>query len=243
AVVHYLTLLENRPDDLEARASLLRAKVEASRAHFRKGRAYREAGSLQRSLVELRQAVERDPTNQYAFVELQKVRDEIAAHEGDQEVVTLEDMKRRARERSQPPILDPRADTPLSLKFPASTSVQDIYRALGKAYGINVLFEPNMKDQQISIELEDVRAQDALEILMRAAGHFYKVLDPHTILVAQDNPQNRRVYEDQVIQTFFLSNAEVKEVMTMLRSLVDTKKIAANEQLNAIIVKDSADRV
>lgn len=243
AVVHYLTLLENRPDDLEARASLLRAKVEASRAHFRKGRAYREAGSLQRSLVELRQAVELDPTNQYAFVELQKVRDEIAALEGDQEVLTLEDMKRRARERSQPPILDPRADTPLSLKFPASTSVQDIYRALGKAYGINVLFEPNMKDQQISIELEDVKAQDALEILMRAAGHFYKVLDPHTILVAQDNPQNRRVYEDQVIQTFFLSNAEVKEVMTMLRSLVDTKKIAANEQLNAIIVKDSADRV
>ena len=94
AVVAYLELLDNRPDDLEARAALLRAKVEASRAHFRKGRAYREAGSLQRSLVELRQAVELDPTNQYAFVELQKVRDEIAALEGDQEVLTLEDMKR-----------------------------------------------------------------------------------------------------------------------------------------------------
>lgn len=243
AVVYYLEILSERPDDLDARASLLRAKVEASRAHFRKGRAYRDAGSLQRALVELRQAAELDPTNQYAFVELQKVRDEIAALEGDQELLTLEDMKRRARERSQPPILDPRADTPLSLKFPASTSVQDIYRALGKAYGINVLFEPNMKDQQISIELEDVKAQDALEILMRAAGHFYKVLDPQTILVAADNPQNRRIYEDQVIQTFFLSNADVKEVMTMLRSLVDTKKIAANEQLNAIIMRDTADRV
>lgn len=243
AVLHYLEIASRRPDDLDVRASLLRAKVEASRAHFKKGRAYREAGSPQRALIELRQAAELDPTNQYAIVELQKVRDEIAALEGDQAVLTLEEMKRRARERSQPPILDPRADTPISLKFPNQTSVQDIYRALGKAYGINVLFDPNLKDQQIAIELDEVTAQDALEILMRAASHFYKVLDAHTILVAADTPQNRRIYEDQVIQTFFLSNAEVKDVMTMLRSLVDTKKIAANEQLNAIIVRDSADKV
>jgi general secretion pathway protein D len=243
AVLHYLEIASRRPDDLDVRASLLRAKVEASRAHFKKGRAYREAGSPQRALIELRQAAELDPTNSYAIVELQKVRDEIAALEGDQAVLTLEEMKRRARERSQPPILDPRADTPISLKFPNQTSVQDIYRALGKAYGINVLFDPNLKDQQIAIELDEVTAQDALEILMRAASHFYKVLDAHTILVAADTPQNRRIYEDQVIQTFFLSNADVKEVMTMLRSLVDTKKIAANEQLNAIIVRDSADKV
>ena len=58
---------------------------------------------------------------------------------------------------------------------------------------------------------------------MRAAGHFYKVIDEHTILIAADTPQNRRIYEDLVIQTFFLSNAEVKDVMTMLRSLVDAQ--------------------
>ena len=78
---------------------------------------------------------------------------------------------------------------------------------------------------------------------MRAANHFYKVIDEQTIIIAADTPQNRRIYEDLVIQTFFLSNAEVKDMMTILRSLVDAKKIATNEQLNAIILRDTADKV
>ena len=119
----------------------------------------------------------------------------------------------------------------------------DIYNALGKAFGINILFDPNLRDQEISISLDDVVAQDALEILMRTAGHFYKVLDEHSILIAADTPQNRRNYEDLVIQTFFLSNAEVKDVLTMLRALVGSKNIAANDQLNAIVLRDTADRV
>ena len=68
-------------------------------------------------------------------------------------------------------------------------------------------------------------------------------MDEHTIIIAQDTPQNRRTYEDLVIQTFFLSNSEVKDMLTILRSLIDARKIAVNEQLNAIILRDTADKV
>jgi hypothetical protein len=153
-------------------------------------------------------------------------------------------MKKKSRgARPQPPQLNPRSDTPISLDFPNEVSIFDIYRALGKAFGINILFDPQLKDQNIAIELKDVNAQAALETLMRAAGHFYKVVDEHTVIIAADNPQNRRTYEDLVIQTFFLSNAEIKEMTTILRSLIDAKKIATNEQLNAIILRDTADKV
>ncbi|HVS04155.1 MAG TPA: secretin N-terminal domain-containing protein [Thermoanaerobaculia bacterium] len=244
AVLRYLELVEQDPGRIEYRAALLRAKIRASQQHFELGRRFHEAGALERALVEYRQAVELDPTNQYAFVELSKVREELTMRqEARGSLQTLDEMKREARARAQPPLLEPRSPEPISLEFPQSVAVKDIYRALGKAYGINVLFDPNLKDQEIAIELEEVTAQDALEILMRAAGHFYKVLDEHTILIAADTPQNRRAYEDLVIQTFFLSNAEVKDVMTMLRTLVDAKKIASNDRLNAIIMRDSADRV
>ncbi len=122
-------------------------------------------------------------------------------------------------------------------------SIFSIYRALGKAFGINVLFDPNLRDQEIAIDLKEVTAQASLETLMRAAGHFYKVIDEHSIIIAQDTPQNRRTYEDLVIQTFFLSNSEVKDMLTILRSLIDARKIATNEQLNAIILRDTADKV
>ena len=244
AVLFYLQLVQKQPDDLSYRSALMRARIKASQAHFEAGKKFADAQSLERALFEYRQAVELDSTNQYAATELEKVRQAIAARQRQQgELRTIEEMKKEAQERSQVPLLEPRSKQPISLEFPNAVPIKDIYRALGKAFGINVLFDPNLKDQEIAIELKDVTAQDALEILMRAAQHFYKVMDSHTILIAADTPQNRRAYENLVIQTFFLSNSDVKEVLTMLRTLVDAKKLAANERLNAIILKETIDKV
>jgi general secretion pathway protein D len=244
AVLHYMELVERHPENFSYRSGLLRAKLRASQAHFERGKRFHEAGSLERALLEYRQAVELDPTNQYAMTEMERVRQEIEVRRSqDGELRTVEEMKRAASQRLQPPLLSPRSTDPISLEFPRPVSVKDIYRALGKAFGINILFDPNLRDQEIAIELIDVTAQDALEILMRAAQHFYKTLDEHTILIAADTPQNRRIYEDLVIQTFFLSNADSKDVLTILRSLVDAKRAIGNERLNAIVMRDTADRV
>jgi general secretion pathway protein D len=245
AVLHYLEAVRHHPENIAYRAALLRAKIQASQEHFRKGKAFYEAGVLDRAMMELRQAVELDSSNQYAASELRKVVAELRAAQaggtGQRSIAELKEQVRGAR--AQPPVLNPRSDEPIDLIFPDPTSSLDIYRALGKAFGINVLFDPKIRDQDISIVLDEVTAQSALEILMRTVGHFYKVLDEHSIIIADDTPQNRRNYEDQVIQTFFLDNAEVKDVMTMVRSLIGAKHVAANEQLNAIVLRDNADTV
>jgi len=245
AVAHYMRAQEEDPANIQYRAALLRAKIEASHIHFERAKEFLEAGVLERAMLELQQAVQLDPTNQYAEAELRNVRDAIEMQRREEEYPgSIQEMKDKNKGiRPQPPMLNPRSDKPISLSFPKPVEIFQIYEALGRAFGINVLFDPNLKDQPISIELQDVNAQTALETLMRTAGHFYKVIDEHTILIAADTPQNRRIYEDLVIQTFFLSNAEVKDMMTILRSLVDAKKIATNEQLNAIILRDTADKV
>jgi general secretion pathway protein D len=244
AVLQYIKALENDPGNITYQAALLRAKTKDSQVHFERGKQFRASGVIERALVEYQQAVELDPSNQYARAELEHARDAYNAARQNRDLASIDEMKKKSRgARPQPPQLNPRSDTPISLDFPNEVSIFDIYRALGKAFGINILFDPQLKDQNIAIELKDVNAQAALETLMRAAGHFYKVVDEHTVIIAADNPQNRRTYEDLVIQTFFLSNSEIKEMTTILRSLIDAKKIATNEQLNAIILRDTADKV
>jgi general secretion pathway protein D len=244
AVLQYMEAVEQDPDNLTYRAALMRTKIRASQEHFEKGKRFRDAGVKERALVEFQQAVQLDPTNQYAQVELEGLLQEITDEQRAAAGETIDELKERTRgARPQPPVLNPRSNEPIDLDFPEPTSIKDIYRALGQAFGINVLFDPALKDQEITITLREVTAQDALEVLIRSAGHFYKVQDEHTIIIVADTPQNRRNYEDLVIQTFFLSNADIKQVMTMLRSLVDAKKIATNEQLNAIVLRDTADKV
>lgn len=245
AVELYLDLLSDDPGNLQYKAGLLRSKLQASRVHFANARKLHEAGSLEAALREYQQAVDLDPTNDYARVEMKKALEELANQRAKAEgKPTIEELKEKARNyRTEPPMLNPRSPEPISLNFPNPVDVRDIYEALGKAFGVNIVFDPQLQNQRLAIELKDVTAQDALEMVVRAAGQFYKVLDEHTILVADDTPQNRSKYEDLMIQTFFLSNADPKDVMTMLRSLLGTRNVAENDQLNAVVLRDTADKV
>jgi general secretion pathway protein D len=244
AVYYYLQALAADPDNVEYKLNLTFARQKASAQHFQRGTMLRELGRLKAARDELQMAFQLDPTNQFAEQLLERVSEEIEILGRPDGARELEEIKRAAREaKVKPPVLDPKSKDRITLNFPKPKPVQEIYQAMSKAYGFNVLFDPKLKDDRLSIELNDLTAEQSLEMVMQAAGHFYKVLDEHTIIIADDTPQNRREYEDLVIKTFFLSNADVKDVDKLLRSLIEARRLSTNEQLNAITLRDTADKV
>ncbi len=243
AVLRYMELVTADPSDLRYRAGLLRAKTQAAHAHFEQGRKLQEAGRIRDAMLEMQRAVQLDPTNQYAFTELEKIRTRIES--SDRGRKTISQLKEESRgAEPMPPVLSPRSDEPITFDFPNATFME-IYRAIGQAFGFNIVFDPRLRDAPLAspIELREVTALEGLEILMQSLGHFYKVLDEQTIMILQNTPANRQAYEDRIIQTFYLSNSDVKDVMTILRSLLATRFIAANERLNAIVMLDSVEKV
>ena len=244
AVYHYLQALAEDPENVEYKMQLAFARQKAAKKHFDNGIMLRKLGRLLSARDELQMAVQLDPSNQYAEQVLEEVLEEMEILSGPGGERDLERMKAEAREaKVKPPVLDPTSREPITLNFPRPKPIKEIYNAIGKAYGFNVLFDPKLKDDRLAIELRDLTAEQALEMVMQGAGHFYKVLDEHSIIIADDTPQNRREYEDLVIKTFFLSNADVKEIDKLLRSLIEARRLSTNEQLNAITLRDTADKV
>ncbi|HYI12973.1 MAG TPA: secretin N-terminal domain-containing protein [Thermoanaerobaculia bacterium] len=257
AVAEYEKALEIDTDNTQFRVSLDRARREASRAHFEKGKSYFTAAAgakgsdyfrlLQLAAQEFQLTVKLDSTNQYAAVELVKAVEAMNTYQrAAAEQVSIDDIKKRAQanmSKAQPPQLNPASNEPISLTFSRDTPVKDIYRALGNAFGINVLFDQAVKDDRITIELRDVTAQAALERVMQAANHFYKVLDEKTIIVIPDNPQARRDYEDLVIRTFYLSNGDAEQVTNVVRTMIEARNVFPLKALNAITIRDTADKV
>lgn len=244
AVYYLLEALAADPGNIKLKMDLQRARTRAAEEHFRRGMGFKEAGELARARTELELAVQLDPTHQYAEAELAKVRKDLAILAQEGGAAKLEQAKKAAREmKVKPPILTPETAEPMTLAFPNPVNVKDIYNAIGKAFGFNVLFDPRLKDTKLAIELKNVTARQALDNVVQAAQHFYKVLDEKTIIVVEDTPQNRRDYEDLVVKTFFLSNADVKDVNNMIRTLIDARRVATNEQLNALVIRDTADKV
>ena len=73
--------------------------------------------------------------------------------------------------------------------------------------------------------------------------NFYKVTAPRTITIVPDTPAKRREYEDEVVRTFYLSNAELKDTIDLLRIVVDLRRLAGVPGTNAITIKDTPERL
>lgn len=245
AVMAYEKANELDPVNMKYQTALFRSKMQAAQTHLSRGRLHRSAGQLDLAKVELEQSVALDPTNDVALQELKRVEQEIEERRAEAAGGTpTEKAKARARGRSAaPPMLHPASDEPISVSFPPDSPIKKIYQALCAASGINVIFDPQLKDDKFTIDLRNLTFQKALETAMRQAGHFYKVIDERTILIAQDTQQNRKEYEDQVVRTFFLSNGDVKDVSQMVRGLLDLRRMGTIPQLNAIVIRDTADKV
>ena len=244
AVLHYHEALGLDPGNDRYRAAMVRAHLKASAVHFERGKRYAEAGSLELAIAEFEQTVFLDAENQYAKVELEKVRTKL-----DRLRMTpseLELLKAAAAKKSlAPPKLSPSSSLPIVLKF-KDQEEQKIYDAISKISGINFLYDDKL-DQDLkskkSVDLSGVTFERAMDILMLQFKHFYKVIDESTLYIAQDNRAKRTELEDKVIKTFYLSNGDTKQVNTLLRSLLEVRKIAENAQLNSISIKDSPDVV
>lgn len=245
AVLKYSSALDSDAQNTRYQIALKRARIKASQFHFEKGKLYRSSGRPELAVVELEQAAVLDTTNQYAESELRKAREEAARLAAERSGETrMEAAKRRTRGvRARSPMLEPASDKPINLNFPSSKPIKQIYQALAAGAGINVIFDPQLKDDNVSIVLTNMEFRRALETLMRQENHFYKVIDEKTILIAADTPQNRKTYEDLVIRTFFLSNADATEVSNALRNLLLTQRIYPNKAENSITIRDTADKV
>jgi general secretion pathway protein D len=242
AVLSYSKAVALKPGQTRYTVALARAKLKASTEHFEKGRRYFESGQLDLAIAEFQQTLLLNPSNQHADNELQRATREKRRREaGPSEI---EQLKERAKRRDLgPPLLDAKTNIPILLNF-KEVELTKIFEAIGKASGINFIFDDKVElKRPMTIDLGNVTLEKALDILMLQTKNFYKVLDEYTLLVAPDTRQKRQEYEDQVIRTFFLSNGDTKTIVTLLRSLLQSRQIAENPELNSVTIKDTPPKV
>src|SRR5262249_16572870 len=166
-----------------------------------------------------------------------------AQKERGAKAASLADLKERARERALPGLLlGPAAREPLGLVFHGA-SLRDAYQALGKAVGVNFVFDPQLQDAPINLDLRDVPFDQALNALASAGRTFHRVVDSQVVSVIPDTPAKRREYEQQVVKTLFLSNADLKETIDLLRVVLGARRVAPLPGANALTINDTPDKV
>src|SRR5688572_6171247 len=229
AVEYYRQAVQDDPDRAEYKIALERATFAASAGHADRARRAEAEGRLDEALREYRRASELDGTNRQVAAkasELERfIRDRIEASRPRPQIEIL---REQARKVSPEPLLSP--TTPLGPVRFVNANARDVLNFIGESTGINVIFDSAFKDGPISIDVEGVTLEEALQQIMVTNQMFYKVLNPRTILVAQDTTAKRTQFEDQVVRTFFLSHADATEMQTLLTGIIRIAGMAIQPQ-------------
>jgi general secretion pathway protein D len=244
AIVEYTKVLRDNPDNREARQALELAKLRSSLDHFSRGRRFEAAGRLDEALVELQLASELNPANGEIDELLQRVRNQLRAKVAGRDGKTeLETLVERSRE-----LMPLGLELPADIRMPSTlvfrdASSRDIFAALGKIAEITVVFDPQFRAQPLSIDLRNATLGDALQAVSSATRSFYRVTAQRTVTIVPDTAAKRQEYEEEIVRPFFLSNADLKETVDLLRIVIDARRLAPVTATNAILIKDTPERV
>lgn len=242
AVLQYSKARALEPGNERYDIALTRAKLKASAQHFEKAKRYGKSAQWDLAASEYQQTLLLFPGNQHAADELDKAM--IMIRRRDEQPSEMERLKERAQKDAlAPPKLSAKSNIPIQVQF-RDRPVGQIFDVIGKASQINFIYDEKTDlNKPLTIEIGSVTLERALDVLMLQTKNFYKIIDEHTLLIAPDNRQKRQELEDQVIRTFYLSSADTKQVVAVIRTLLNSRQVAENDPLNSISIKDTPDKV
>jgi general secretion pathway protein D len=240
AVLEYSRAVKRDPENLTYQKSLERARLRAAETHAHAARVLISRGMFKEGLDEFRLALDLAPGSETLVEEMRQAE---AQRSAGHPMPSVAEIKDRARETGLPGLaLGPAAREPLGLSF-RDASLREVYQALGRVAGVNFVFDPQFEDRNVALDLRDVPFEQALNAVATVGRTFHRVADSRVINVVPDTPAKRREYEQQMVKTFFLSNADLKETIDLLRIVLGARRVAPVPGANALTIADAADKV
>jgi type II secretory pathway component GspD/PulD (secretin) len=220
--------------------------LAASRLHVDRARQYEQMDQLEAALGEYKLAAEYDPTNRMVTSKVadldRTIRERV---EASRPKPAIQIARERARAATTPaPLLN--LNTPLRLIRYNNASLREILGAIAATTGINITYDRQYQDRQYTVQLDGETLEQALNQILSVNQLSYKVLSERSILVFDDNAQKHGQYDDQVIQTFYLSNADATELAQLLSQafrppgIAVQPAIAPNKTANSITIRATA---
>jgi general secretion pathway protein D len=244
---NYQKAYNKAPKDLRYRAALYRVRSTAASVHVTKGQKMLDAGNEQGALAEFLHASEIDPSNEAAQQDIARVRQKHGevTPTNETSIPQVEGKQEALDSMSAPAVLRPVSDEPLTLHMQEDAKV--VYQAVGKAAGINVLFDPEFASKRIQVDLNSVSLLDALRIVGTISNTFWRPVTENTIFVAANTRARHTELDEQAVQTFYLSNAwqqnDLTDVQTAIRNVLPSAKVYAVASQNAIVMRATPDEL
>lgn len=156
-------------------------------------------------------------------------------------------LRRQVDAGSQDPLMTPalrgKFQQPVSLEF-RDASLKQVLEALSNYGGLNFVLDKDVPSTlTVTTVLRNVSLAEALDLVLTTNQLRQRVLNETTLLIYPDTAAKQSEHQNLVVRTFFLTNADAKQVMGMLTGILKAKNVFADEKLNLVIMRDTPEMV
>ncbi|MCD2518910.1 general secretion pathway protein GspD [Massilia sp. G4R7] len=132
---------------------------------------------------------------------------------------------------------------PISLEF-RDAPLKQIFEIISRHSGLNFIFDKDVKlEARSSIFLKNSTVEAAVYYLLMSNQLERQVMDGNTILIYPNVPAKLREYQEMTVKTFFLANADAKNIANTFKTILKSRDVVVDEKLNLVILRDSPEAI
>lgn len=151
--------------------------------------------------------------------------------------------EKTALRKALAPTLSAAFKKPITLEF-RDASLRAIFEVIARATQINFIFDRDVRpDLKSTIFVKNTTIEDAINLLLVTNQLEKRVLNENTVLIYPNTPAKAKDYQEQVVHAFYLANADVKQTLNMIKTMVKTRDVFIDEKLNLLVMKDTPDAI
>jgi general secretion pathway protein D len=220
AMEQFKRALTIEPSNLDHQSGLLEAlRLKDARGQHREADRLAQLGRTEEAMEAYARAAELDPSFKDPLEKISKLTEE-------QQALNRDDRRKQ----------------PVTLRF-RNAGLKEVLEGIGKAGGINLIFDKDVRNDPVTISIQDTPFEEAFNLILNSNSLFAQIVSQDVMIVSPNTRQKQEQYQDLMIRTFYLSNAKAKDMLVLLKSMLDSKRMHANEQLNTIVIRDQPEKL
>jgi general secretion pathway protein D len=149
------------------------------------------------------------------------------------------------RDKEQNPSANPAVKAalakPVVLEF-RDASLKSVFEVLSRSSGLNFVFDKDVKgDTKVTFFVRNSPLEDILRLILTTNQLEKRQLNENSFLIYPNTAAKAKDYQELVVRSFYLANADVKQAMSLVKTVAKSKDVFADEKLNLLVVKDTPD--
>lgn len=242
AAERYALAVADEPDNAEYKLRLLRSMQMASLMFAARGDVLAAKNDFAGAYNAYARAANFDPTNESMRLKMVRMLEQQKAQVSGGEVSNYNPRTGNLVPTSneiRTPARQNRSEVMQKIEYKEGTSLKLVLDSMARLLNLNLVFDESVKDtNKFSISLNEVSLAKALDILMLQNKLIFEQADRRTLIVYADNAPNRQRLERLLVKTFYLSNADLNEMRTIVQAnLGAQRQVQVSKQLNALVIR------